>query len=131
MTFRRVLIRRLCLDEQFDIVPMRPDNRLAKTQLLRVQLRGLLPRQSGVEIEPHGALVLIRVRGSHFLWKMVRRIVGVLAAVGRGEISADAALDPDVDVAALTAPAAGLFLEGVYYKGEQAPGPIRPLLNLD
>ena len=34
-------------------------------------------------IEQHGALVLIRVVGSHFLWKMVRRIVGVLAEVGR------------------------------------------------
>ena len=29
----------------------------------------------------------IRVQGSHFLWKMVRRMVGVLAAVGRGEIA--------------------------------------------
>ena len=36
-----------------------------------------------VEIEEHDALILIRVRGSHFLWKMVRRMVGVLAAVGR------------------------------------------------
>jgi tRNA pseudouridine38-40 synthase len=36
-----------------------------------------------IEIAEAGALVLIRVRGSHFLWKMVRRIVGVLAAVGR------------------------------------------------
>ena len=39
-----------------------------------------------IEIEQAGALILIRVRGSHFLWKMVRRMVGVLAAVGRGEI---------------------------------------------
>ena len=36
--------------------------------------------------------MLIRVQGSHFLWKMVRRMVGVLAAVGRGELKpADAA----------------------------------------
>ena len=35
-------------------------------------------------IEEHGHLVLIRVVGSHFLWKMVRRIVGVLVEVGRG-----------------------------------------------
>ena len=33
-----------------------------------------------------GALVLVRVQGSHFLWKMVRRMVGVLAACGRGEL---------------------------------------------
>ena len=41
-----------------------------------------------VEIEEDGALILVRVRGSHFLWKMVRRMVGVLAAVGRGELPA-------------------------------------------
>ena len=40
-----------------------------------------------IEIEQAGALILIRVRGSHFLWKMVRRMVGVLAAVGRGDIA--------------------------------------------
>ena len=45
-----------------------------------------------LELVEAGALVLVRVQGSHFLWKMVRRIVGVLAAVGRGEMKpADAA----------------------------------------
>ena len=39
-----------------------------------------------LEMAEAGALVLIRVQGSHFLWKMVRRMVGVLAAVGRGEM---------------------------------------------
>src|SRR6185295_16983463 len=39
-----------------------------------------------IEIAEAGALILIRVQGSHFLWKMVRRMVGVLAAVGRGEL---------------------------------------------
>jgi tRNA pseudouridine38-40 synthase len=84
-----------------------------------------------LEIEERGPLILIRIQGSHFLWKMVRRIVGVLAAVGRGEIAPENVLDSTIDVAALTAPAAGLFLEGVYYKGDAGPGPIRPLLNLD
>ncbi len=77
-----------------------------------------------VEIAEAGALVLIRVQGSHFLWKMVRRMVGVLAAVGRGELQpADAArlLDGPQGAkapAALAAPAAGLFLEAVLYKGD-------------
>jgi tRNA pseudouridine38-40 synthase len=93
-----------------------------------------------IEIEPHGALILIRVRGSHFLWKMVRRMVGVLAAVGRGEIApADAAafLDPArataarETAAALAAPAAGLFLEAVRYKGDPALGTIRGALVID
>jgi tRNA pseudouridine38-40 synthase len=69
-----------------------------------------------------GDLVLIGIEGSHFLWKMVRRIVGVLAAVGRRELepSSVAALvaDPSDLPARLTAPASGLFLERVYYKGD-------------
>jgi tRNA pseudouridine38-40 synthase len=90
-----------------------------------------------IEIAESGALVLIRVQGSHFLWKMVRRMVGVLAAVGRGDLKpSDAArlLQHDegpVTPAALSAPAAGLFLEAVLYKGDAGPGPIRPVLNVD
>jgi tRNA pseudouridine38-40 synthase len=78
-----------------------------------------------------------RVQGSHFLWKMVRRMVGVLAAVGRGELKpSDAARllqhdDGPVTPAALSAPAAGLFLEAVLYKGDAGPGPIRPVLCVD
>ena len=41
-----------------------------------------------VEVGEAGDLVLVRVRGSHFLWKMVRRMVGVLAEVGRGTLGA-------------------------------------------
>ena len=33
-----------------------------------------------------GDLILVRMRGSHFVWKMVRRVVGVLAEVGRGSM---------------------------------------------
>lgn len=93
-----------------------------------------------LELSEAGALVLIRIQGSHFLWKMVRRIVGVLAAVGRGELNGARAAqlldDPRSEMsgtkpAALTAPAAGLFLEGVYYKGEPGPGPVRPLVAID
>ena len=92
-----------------------------------------------VEIEAHGALILIRVRGSHFLWKMVRRMVGVLAAVGRREIKpgeAAAFLDPAratgarATAAALAAPAAGLFLEAVRYQGDPPIGPMRPVIEI-
>ena len=90
-----------------------------------------------VEIEQAGALILIRVRGSHFLWKMVRRMVGVLAAVGRGEIAAAKAAQffeaepkagAKATAAALAAPAAGLFLEYVRYKGDPPVGPLRPMI---
>jgi tRNA pseudouridine38-40 synthase len=89
-----------------------------------------------IEIAEIGALVLIRVQGSHFLWKMVRRLVGVLAAVGRKELKpADAArlLGEDHGIttpASLAAPAAGLFLEAVLYKGDAAPGPIAAVMNI-
>jgi tRNA pseudouridine38-40 synthase len=84
-----------------------------------------------LEIVEEGDLVLVRIVGSHFLWRMVRRLVGVLAAVGRGELSpAQAAgfLDERSEVpGTLTAPASGLFLEGVYYRGDEGPGPLRPV----
>lgn len=91
-----------------------------------------------IAIAEAGALILIRVQGSHFLWKMVRRMVGVLAAVGRGELKpSDAArlLDDRArdapSPASLSAPAAGLFLEAVLYKGDAAPGAIQPVLRID
>jgi tRNA pseudouridine38-40 synthase len=36
----------------------------------------------GLEIQDAGDLILLRVQGSHFVWKMVRRMVGVLAVRG-------------------------------------------------
>jgi tRNA pseudouridine38-40 synthase len=87
-----------------------------------------------IRIEPAGDLVLIRVTGSHFIWKMVRRIVGVLAAVGTGELTED-----DVErflseksgtPARLTAPASGLFLERVYYEGDNRDHPLVPVLHV-
>ena len=74
-------------------------------------------------------LLVLHVEASHFLWKMVRRLVGVLVAVGRGEMqTADAGALFDADprtVAPLTAPASGLFLERVYYKGDARDAPLR------
>ena len=42
----------------------------------------------------------------------------------------DRAARRGINPAALTAPAAGLFLEGVYYDGDAGPGPIVPLFPL-
>lgn len=84
-----------------------------------------------VTVAAAGALVLVRVAGSHFLWKMVRRMVGVLVAVGIGELppSCVAAWLADPrraggEPARLTAPAAGLFLERVFYDGDSWPEPL-------
>jgi tRNA pseudouridine38-40 synthase len=84
-----------------------------------------------LEIGEDGDLLLIRIVGSHFLWRMVRRLVGVLAAVGRGDLTPEDAagfLDERSDMpASLTAPASGLFLESVFYRGDPGPGPLRPV----
>jgi tRNA pseudouridine38-40 synthase len=77
-----------------------------------------------------GDLILLRIQGSHFLWKMVRRIVGVLVEVGRGHLPPDSLskllLSHSPLPAQFTAPPAGLFLERVLYEGERADEPLRP-----
>jgi tRNA pseudouridine38-40 synthase len=82
-----------------------------------------------VEVGEDGDLVLVRIVGSHFLWKMVRRIVGVLAEIGRGDLAvADARgfLAEGSDVPArFTAPPSGLFLERVFYEASSAAEPLR------
>jgi tRNA pseudouridine38-40 synthase len=87
-----------------------------------------------IEIAEAGDLVLIRVEGSHFLWKMVRRMVGVMVDVARGSTSlqqADAFLRTKSDIPAkLTAPASGLFLERVYYRGETRRPPLRAVIEV-
>ena len=78
-----------------------------------------------VEISEKDHLLVFRIAGSHFIWKMVRRVVGVVVDVGRGGMTARAAaamLREESDVPArLTAPASGLFLERVWY--DEAPKP--------
>lgn len=60
-----------------------------------------------------------RVDASHFLWKMVRRLVGTLVEVGRGNLgNADVERllrERSADPAKWTAPPSGLFLEKVRY----------------
>jgi tRNA pseudouridine38-40 synthase len=62
-----------------------------------------------------------RIEASHFLWKMVRRVLGTLVEVGRGNIDAagvEALLDrKSGEPARWTAPPSGLFLEKVTYPG--------------
>ena len=77
-----------------------------------------------VTLGEDGDLILIRVGGSHFIWKMVRRMVGVLVETGKGAITPDQVWS--VDTARLTAPASGLFLERVYYDGDQRQFPLQP-----
>ena len=88
----------------------------------------------GLEIYEDDDLILFHMEGSHFIWKMVRRIVGVLVEVGRGGMTpADVGAlfaARSGDVARLTAPASGLFLERVYYKGDPRDTPVRPTVTI-
>jgi tRNA pseudouridine38-40 synthase len=79
------------------------------------------------EMAVHSNLILLRIGASHFLWKMVRRIVGVLAEIGRGSLPPQR-IDflTSAEIARLTAPPSGLFLEYVRYPGDAPPGPLIP-----
>lgn len=63
--------------------------------------------------------IFIRIAGSHFRWKMVRRMVGALVEVGKGKMPPEQIdhfmKNRSRDVAKFTAPPSGLFLEKVDY----------------
>lgn len=75
-----------------------------------------------IQLKEDGNLILIRIIGSHFIWKMVRRIVGILAEVGRDRKSVKDILyylnNKTNEPAKFTAPPSGLFLESVNYTGD-------------
>jgi tRNA pseudouridine38-40 synthase len=83
-----------------------------------------------LDIHEDDDLILFHIEGSHFIWKMVRRLVGVLVEVGRGGITPEEAgamlASSSAVPARLTAPASGLFLERVYYEGDPRDAPVRP-----
>lgn len=83
-----------------------------------------------LDLHEAGDLIVFRVEGSHFIWKLVRRLVGVIVEVGRGRLSANdaaALLTTPSDLPAkLTAPASGLFLARVRYKGERREEAMTP-----
>ena len=85
---------------------------------------GTVRQINAVAVWPEGESIFIRVAGNAFLQRMVRRVVGTLVRVGRGELAAD-------DVSGLlasgsradagpAAPAHGLTLARVSYPGDQA-----------
>jgi tRNA pseudouridine38-40 synthase len=86
------------------------------------------------DLHEDGDLLLVHIEGSHFIWKMVRRLVGVLVEVGRGEMTAEQAasmLTAESGLPArLTAPASGLFLERVYYEGDPRDLPVQAAIAL-
>jgi len=73
-----------------------------------------------VAVDEH--LIVFRIEASHFLWKMVRRLAGTLVKIGLEQVSVEqfrellaGRKNSQLDIAAWTAPASGLFLESVRY----------------
>lgn len=80
------------------------------------------------------SLILFRIGASHFLWKMVRRIVGALVDVGRENLSVKdfqkLLVTKSKQTAAWTAPPSGLFLERILYKGDAPPTRLEPAFGV-
>lgn len=81
---------------------------------------------SSLTLEERGSIILLTVEASHFLWKMVRRMVGILVEVGRGQLGGEdmkKILEGAMGVTArYTAPASGLFLARVIYERDRYGG---------
>ena len=78
------------------------------------------------ELARVGDLILFRIEASHFLWKMVRKIVSYLAEVGRGNAPTDVLAQRDPWQP--TAPPSGLFLEAITYGDEKFERPLQPIV---
>lgn len=79
-----------------------------------------------LETKYDNGIFVLRIVASHFLWNMVRRIVGIIVEVGRGNIKIEDVVNflnnnkkPPQN---FTAPPSGLFLEKIAYdKTEKLP----------
>jgi len=85
-------------------------------------------------VNDFGDLLVFHVIGSHFLWKQVRRMTGVIVEAGRGKLKHSDVVSffrnkSDLP-AKLTAPPSGLFLEKVYYDISDIIYTTKPVFNL-
>lgn len=86
------------------------------------------------EVFTDGDLICFRIGASHFLPMMMRRLSGLIAEVGRSDMSYDAfdrLLKFDSPLASrFTAPPSGLFLEKILYKGESFSPERKSMLTI-
>lgn len=87
-----------------------------------------------VECKAEGDIIVVRITASHFLRKMVRRIIGLMIETGSGRMNLETfgefITDPSKSAADYTAPASGLYLEKVYYQKHEMTPPLRiPFLH--
>ena len=90
------------------------------------------------EVAEAGALILLRVRATHFFRRQVRRMVGAAVACGLGEeeprrVQED--LRNPTEAANLfwgakASPASGLFLASVRYPGDPELGMLKPTIKI-
>ncbi|HLN21938.1 MAG TPA: tRNA pseudouridine(38-40) synthase TruA [Bacteroidales bacterium] len=86
------------------------------------------------ELHEFGDMILFHVIGSHFLWKQIRRMTGILVETGRGNID-PAEMENFFTVptnlpAKFTAPPSGLFLDRVYYKDDDFDKDVNPVIYI-
>jgi tRNA pseudouridine38-40 synthase len=82
------------------------------------------------EIGLAGDLILLRLAASHFLWKMVRKLVAAFVEAGRGKLSVEqfGQILASRKTFEPTAPPSGLFLESILYRGEVFDRPLEPIV---
>jgi tRNA pseudouridine38-40 synthase len=87
-----------------------------------------------IELKEDNNLILIRITASHFLWKMVRRMVGLLVEIGRHKQTEKDLLfylNNRSDIPSkYTAPPSGLFLESVIYKNQVHTRNLSPVIPI-
>jgi tRNA pseudouridine38-40 synthase len=88
-----------------------------------------------LDVTRKGSIIVIEIEANAFLYHMVRNIVGVLMAIGRGEASPSWAKDVldggKRTHGGITAPAEGLYLTGIRYPAKYSlPQPETVLLPL-
>jgi tRNA pseudouridine38-40 synthase len=84
------------------------------------------------ELARVGDLILVRIAASHFLWKMVRKLMSFLVEVGRGnERDLAQRLRKNAENWSPTAPPSGLFLEAIVYPRETFDRPLLPIVPVE
>ncbi len=81
-----------------------------------------------------GDLILFRIAASHFLWKMVRKLVAFLVEIGRRTVQPEqleGMLRKPGEIFSPTAPPSGLFLEAVVYPGETFDRPLAAVVPVN
>lgn len=85
-----------------------------------------------IEFFENESFILIRIIGSHFLHKMIRRMVGVLAEIGRHNLSpkdiGEFLKHYSVVPAKFTSPPSGLYLEKIVYSPRDKRKPLQELI---